>query len=159
MKNKNLTIGIIISLIIIVVLYVGYTFVQTTQKISQEIDCTALKESFDNYIERRYLPIIENSESLCHGLYVGSNFSELSPKWAVGELIAIRGARLTFEGILQDATITMGLTDVEAAQYKVGKNYKIDMNNICRDFLMIADSRYPSPISTTFVKPEEINCK
>ena len=101
----------------------------------------------------------ENPESLCHGLYVGSNFSELTPKWAVGELIAIRGSRLTFEGILQDVTIQMGLTDAEVAQYKVGKNYKIDMNNICRNFFMMADSRYPSPISATFVKPEEINCK
>ena len=157
MKNKSLT--IIICLIAVVVLFAGYTFMHTTQKIPQEVDCTALKESFDNYIERRYLPIIENPESLCHGLYVGTDFSKLTPKWAVGELLAKRGTRFTFEGILQDATISMGLTDVEAAQYKVGKNYKIDMNNICRDFFMMADSHYPSRISTTFVKPEEINCK
>lgn len=160
MKNKSLTIGIIVSLIVIVILFVIYSFMQTNQKTSQEVDCTTLKESFDDYIERRYLPIIENPESLCHEF----DYSNSTPKWAVGELIAIRGPRFTFEGILQDATIPMELTDAEAAQYKIGKYYKIDMNNICRQMSMMVDnraydSRHPSPISTTFVKPEEINCK
>lgn len=160
MKNKNLKIKIIICLISLIILFIGYILLQQiSPENSQEIDCTALKERFDHYVERRYLPINENTESLCYGLYVGYNFSTLTPKWAIGELIAIRGSRLTFEGILQDATIPMGLTDAEAAKYHVGKNYKIDMNNICRDFFMMADSYYPSPISATFIKPEEITCE
>jgi hypothetical protein len=131
----------------------------TTKQTSPLVECTALKESFDTYVEKSYLPFINNSDSLCYGLYVSSNFSELTPKWAVGELLVIRESKFTFEGVLRNATIPMELTSAEASQYKIGMNFKIDMNNICRNFFIMADSRYPSPISTTFIKPEEINCK
>lgn len=159
-QTKNLIIGIVIGVIVFAIIIGGYTItIKTPETTSQKIDCTDLRLNFDNYAASRYLPIIENPESLCHGLYVGSDFSKLPPKWAVGELIAIRETRLTFEGILQDATIPMGLTDLEATHYNIGKHYKIDMNNFCRALFLMADSRAPSPISSTFVKPEEINCK
>jgi hypothetical protein len=131
----------------------------TTKQTSPLVECTPLKESFDAYVEKSYLPFINNSDSLCYGLYVSSNFSELTPKWAVGELLVIRESKFTFEGVLRNVTFPMALTRVEASQYKIGRNYKIDMNNICRNFFMMADSRYPSPISTSFIKPDEINCK
>lgn len=158
-QTKNLIIEIVICVIVFAIVIGGYTIIKTPKETSQKIDCTDLKQNFDNYATSRYLPIIENPKSLCHGLYMGSDFSKLPPKWAVGELLAVRGFRLTFEGILEDATIPIGQDDVETAKYKIGKNYKIDMNNICRDLFMAADSHAPSQIGYTFVKPEEINCK
>ncbi len=159
-QTKNLITGIVIGVIVFAIIIGGYIItIKAPKTTSQKIDCTDLRQNFDNYAASRYLPIIENPESLCHGLYVGSDFSKLPPKWAVGELLAIRGSRLTFEGILEDATIPIGPDNAETDKYKIGKNYKIDMNNICRYFFMMADSRAPSQISYTFVKPEEINCK
>jgi hypothetical protein len=134
---------------------IGCSPAQTTKS----IDCTEQKLRFDDCVARRYLPIIEDNESLCHGLYVGSDFANMSPKWAVGRLIAVRGSKLTFEGVLQDATIMISAQDSDGARYQVGNDYRIDMNNVCREFFAMADSRYPSPISATFVAPEEIECE
>jgi len=117
------------------------------------------RQSFDKYIEDSELPIFENG-SLCYGLNMSSDFSKLPPKWAVGKLINVRKENdywLTFEGINKSGTIKIPLTDIEAIQYKEGKYYKIDMNNICRYNFMMLDSRYPSSIIPTFVNPEEIN--
>ncbi len=160
-QTKNLIIGIVICVIVFAIIIGGYMIIKVPKTTSQTIDCTDLKQNFDNYAAIMYSPMIwENPESLCHEF----DYLKSTPKWAVGELIAIRGHRLTFEGILEDATIPMELTDAEVAQYKIGKNYKIDMNNICRWWSMMVDNRAydirdPSPISYTFVKPEEINCK
>jgi hypothetical protein len=146
--------GVVIGLMFLVVISSGCT----AKKTSPLVDCSILKESFDTYVEKSYLPFFNNSDSLCYGLYVSSNFSELTPKWAVGELLVIRESKFTFEGISRNATIPMELTNIEASQYKIGRDYKIDMNNICRNFFRMADSRYSSPISSTFVKPEEVEC-
>lgn len=157
-QNKNLTVRIVIGLIVLIILISGCTLKQTSQK----IDCTAFKQSFDDYTEKSFLPIIENKESLCYGLNTESDFSKLSPKWAVGKLLNIKKESdywLTFEGATKEGTIQIPLTEEEASKYKVGKYYKIDMNNMCRYFFMMADSQYPSLISSTFVKPEEIDCK
>lgn len=126
----------------------------STQIPSREI----LNQNFDKYIENSELPIFENG-SLCYGLNMSSDFSGLPPKWAIGKLINVRKENdywLTFEGINKSGTIKMPLTDVESVQYKEGKYYKIDMNNICRYNFMMMDSRYPSSILPTFVKPEEL---
>lgn len=126
----------------------------STQIPPQEIT----RQSFDEYIKNSELPISEN-KSLCYGLNMSSDFSRLPPKWARGKLINIRKENdywLTFEGVNKSGTIKIPLTDVEAIQYKEGKYYKIDMNNICRYNFMMLDSRYPSSIIQTFVKPEEL---
>jgi hypothetical protein len=95
-------------------------------------------------------------------LYVSSNFSNLTPKWAAGRLINISQEvfrySLTFEGIDKQGEIIIPLSDDEVSRYDIGKYYMIDMNNICRHFFMWADSKYPSDIRLTFVKPEEISC-
>ena len=63
---------------------------------------------------------------------------------------------LLLKGVNKSGTIKIPLTDQEAIQYTEGKYYKIDMNNICRYHFMMVDSRYPSSIIPTFVKPEEL---
>jgi len=134
----------------------GITLCACTEK--PEVDCTDLLQKFDDYASASYLPFTDNL-SLCYGMNMASDFANLPPKWAVGELLAIRGQRLTFEGSMKDATIPIGVGENRAAGYEIGKFYKVDMNNYCRYFFLLADNRYPSEIAKTFVKPKEINCK
>ncbi len=137
--------------------------IASTQIPSKEIYCNALRQSFDDYIEKSEYPIFEN-ESICYGLNMSSDLSKIPPKWGVGKLINVRKEndywlRLTFEGMNKSGTIQIPMTDLEAIQYVEGKYYKIDMNNACRYIFMMMDSRYPSSIIPTFVKHEEIKCK
>jgi hypothetical protein len=113
---------------------------------------------FDLYAQKSRLPILENAQSLCHGIYLSSNFSQLSPKWAVGKLTAMDEHSLTFQGNERNATIFIRDTNIQSDNYHVGSCYKIDMMNICRGFMMMVDSRYPSPVSQTFVMPEKVSC-
>lgn len=121
-------------------------------------NCTPLQKSFDDAVERSRLSIPDNPDSLCFGLNMSSDFSSLPPKWGVGELIAKDDNSLTFKGLSQQNMFPLLQGQKGGQQYTIGKNYKIDMNNICRNFFMLADSRAPSPIVETFVEPEEINC-
>lgn len=115
-------------------------------------ECNVLKEKFDDYASKAKLSLL-NNESLCHGLNMGSDFSGLTPRWVIGKLVMIDGSRLTFQGMSEN--VTMVIPD---GQYVVGKEYKIDMNNVCRDLFVMVDSRYPSPVMKTIIRPEEINC-
>lgn len=155
---KKINHVIIIGLIILVIIAFILTEFSTRQN-QDTNDCNKLKENFDAYVEKSKLPIIDNSESLCHGLYIGSNFSNLEPKWAVGELLEIKDSTLTLKGISRNITLSFNLTNEEIKKYETGKYYKVDMNNICRNFFMMVDSRFPSPIRTTLINPEQINCE
>ncbi|MBT3463964.1 hypothetical protein HN827_09450 [archaeon] len=128
----------------------------------QKRDCDLLKQDFDEYVMRSKLPIFENSDSLCYGLNMGSDFENLTPKWAVGKLINIidDGNFFTFKGnvITTNIAISSYIKSDDDDDYEIGEFYKIDMNNICRHFFMMVDSRYPSSISSTFVEPKEVNC-
>lgn len=155
-KNKLLTIlgGIAIILILI------YTTQNTKQPV-QKNDCTRLIHDFDTYVQRSRLPIPDNPDSLCHGLYVGSDYSSMEPRWAVARLVNVSSEfhySLTFAGAEETAAIVIPMKEDEVKEYAVGNYYRIDMNNICRFFFMMADSRYPSEIASTFIKPEEIEC-
>ena len=153
-KINQVMIGLIVLLII------AFMLTEFSTRQNQNANsCNKLKENFDIYVEKSNLPIIDNSESLCHGLYIGSNFSNLEPKWAIGELVEIKGSALTLKGISRNITLSFNLTNEEIKKYEIGKYYKIDMNNICRNFFMMVDSRFPSPIGNTLVKPEQINCE
>jgi len=122
-------------------------------------NCKDLRSNFDDHVLRSRLPIFENPDSLCHGMNMGTDFSGLEPRWAVGKLIEVdsKSNALVFEG----ANLTSQMfwpASINEWDYEVGSYYKVDMNNICRSFFMMADSRYPSPISATFVKPKKVNC-
>ena len=122
-------------------------------------NCMVLRADFDDYVERSELPIIENSSSLCHGMDMSVDFSELEPRWAVGKLTSIdlEDNSLVFDGVNRTMEVWWP-TSIQEDNYEIGSYYKIDMNNVCRSFFMLVDSRYPSPISSTFVKPEKISC-
>ncbi len=140
-------------LILLVFSFAGCLDVETVE------NCPDLRSDFDDYVLRSRLPIFENTDSLCHGMNMGTDFSELEPRWAVGKLTGIdaRSNALVFEGENKSAQI-WSPTPISEWDYEVGAYYRIDMNNICRSFFMMADSRYPSPITATFVKPEKVNC-
>jgi len=131
------------------------------QYIHPDNDCPIFKKKFDNYIERSKLPILENSNSLCHGLNLQSNFSALNPKWAVGKLINVSTSNeylLTFKGNNEIGSFFVSLRNNNSYEDKLERYYKIDMNNICRYFFMMIDSRSQSPIINTVVEPTEIKC-
>ena len=158
MPFKKIALSKITIIVFITILFAGCTLGQK----DQAIDCIPLLQSFDDYVEKFNLPIIENQDSLCHGLYVSSDFSNLPPKWAIGKLVNIRKEFqyfLKFTGLNKTETIRIPLEKEELDQYQIGEYYKIDMNNICRSFFMLADSRYPFPIEATFAKPEKVICK
>jgi hypothetical protein len=150
----------ILTLLVLLLLIILIARITINQNI--ETDCTIPLQDFDNYIEKSNLSIIENRDALCYGLNMGSDFSEIDTKWAIGKLVNVSHDSeyysLTFEGIEKTGSILIPLNE-EASDYKVGDYYKVDMNNICRHFFMLVDSRYPSPIASTFIKPEKIECK
>lgn len=148
---------LIISSCSILLLAIIFGIIFSINNTPSHIDCFSLKEEFDTYVQKSLLPISENEGSLCYGLFMGSNFSSLTPKWAVGELIKKNNSLLTFKGMNENATFSFN--NFDNASYSIGKQYLIDMNNICRGFFMMADSRYPSPISETFVMPQEVMCE
>ncbi len=125
------------------------------------VDCMSYQQKFDEYVKKSKLPILENQDSLCHGLNVGSNFKNMQPKWAVAELAGLQTGdfcQLIFRGINTEGTVFYPLSTDCTNKYVIGKKYKIDMNDFCRLFMMLADSRLPSPIATTLTKPTEITC-
>lgn len=132
---------------------------------SKEINCDQLQQDFDYYLKKSELPFYDNPHSLCFGLSMNSNFSQLEPKWAVGKLVNISKESpetqtlLFFQGVnKQTYTVYYSLSDEEAAEYVLGNYYKLDMMNICRYWFSGLSSLYLSPILDTFVKPEEIGC-
>jgi hypothetical protein len=121
------------KLIIGFVILLIFTFSGCVSQNHQKKDCDILQQNFDDYIERSALPIVD-SNSLCHGLYVSSDFSKLPPKWAVGKLINLSTEfeySLTFEGVDKTGAVVIPLDKNEISEYEIGKYYKIDMNNIC----------------------------
>jgi len=128
------------------------------------MDCKPYQQKFDEYAEKSALPLIENSNSLCHDLNMSSDFSSLAPKWAIGKFLQMDIHRdsntAIFKGLNSEGKIQVFPdTPGPAFIYRPGSYYKIDMNNICRSFFMMVDNRSPSPIQSTFVLPEEVTCK
>ncbi|MFA7717864.1 MAG: hypothetical protein WC875_04065 [Candidatus Absconditabacterales bacterium] len=122
-------------------------------------------QKFDDYITSSTLPIAD-SGSLCHGLYIGSNFKKLSPKWAVGKLIiesgefVFKGANKTLDAswLSYDNTKGIHVSKISNSESE-GKYYKIDMNNWCRYFFSFAENSFPSKINWGWVEPVEVTCK
>ena len=125
----------------------------------QSVDCNLLMQKFDEYMTRSSLPIIENSNSLCHGLYIWSNFKKLNPKRAVGKMI-IENKQFIFRWINTTWSIDQLWKNFWiSTDENEGKYYKIDMNNICRWFFSLADNQSPSAINRGWVNPIEVTCK
>lgn len=123
--------------------------------------CDKQLTAFDSFVVKSKLPVIEDSDSLCHGLTISTDFSKLEPKWAVGKFIGINldyKYGLIFEGKDTTEVINVPLQEHEVKDLKLEHYYKVDMNNICRNNLMLVDSKYPSTISETFIRPIETNC-
>lgn len=118
-------------------------------------ECASYQEKFDEYIEKFNLPF-DNPDSLCFGLNLSSDFSKLTPKWAIGMLL---GIDMNFKGMSKEGKIMVPPSSEIMSEYYFGSYYKIDMNNLCRYSFMLADSRYPSDIISTFIEPEEVNCQ
>lgn len=167
MKKNNLVAPIIV---IILAVSLGLYFRNQDNTLTEyeaiskteAADCTPLKKKFDEYIEKIDKPILDDPTALCYGMNMGINFETLAPKWAIGKLISIKKEfqhTLEFKGFEKTGLMPIPLTENEVIRFKIGQNYKIDMQNICRHFFMLADSRYVSPIAETFVKPEKISCK
>lgn len=151
----------ILTLLILLLLIILIARIIVNQNM-KKTDCSISLQDFDNFIEKSNLSIIENPDALCYGLNMGSDFSEIDSKWAIGRLVNVshdsQYYSLTFEGLNKKGVIFIPLSE-EVSDYIVGDYYKVDMNNICRHFFILADSRYPSPIASTFIKPEKIDCK
>lgn len=150
----------ILLLFLIVFLYILFVLLFENSNKKENL-CENDLEKFDEYIISSALPITENPKSLCHEINMSTNFSELEPKWAVAKFIGLNleyQYGLTFEGNKKTETINIPMNETEVSKFQVDEFYKIDMNNICRYFFMMADSRSPSPIESTFTKPELINC-
>lgn len=123
-------------------------------------ECFRLQKKFDEYIEKANLPIHQVG-SLCYGLNMSSNFLKLEPKWAIGKLTKVNPEftyTFTFEGLNKSGDVQVPLTEEELKNFQVGEYYKIDMHNKCKHFFMTADSRFPSPLASTFVKPQPVSC-
>jgi hypothetical protein len=158
MKNKT-----ILQLIVAAILIIsGIFLIYYPKQGSEPINCSSLIDDFDNYASRSSLPILEDPNSLCYQMNMGSDFANLPKKWAIAKLVDFEEGNyysLKFEG--HDETGSMIIPDDygNPSDYKIGEYYKIDMNNVCRSFFMMADSRYSSPIISTFVKPEKVRCE
>lgn len=134
-------------------LFVAFFCVLLLAGCSSQLDCSSYKESFDLYAQRSTLPFIEDENSLCHGVRFDADLSKLESKWAVGELVSVNGSMHVFAGV--EENVTFFITD---GDYQVGKEYLLDMNDVCRQFFMMADSRAPSPHEKTIVGPKEVSC-
>ena len=79
--------------------------------------------------------------------------SKMEPKWTVAKVTKVDPLerRVEFEG--EDISFPYD------PLFQEGQYYKIDMMNICKTTLMWADSRFPSPIESTIVKPQKVECK
>lgn len=162
-KIIPISIGLIATTLLLVV---AFNFPQKTET----VDCAPLKKKFDEYFIES-TRIIDDPIGLCYGITMGTDFSSLTPKWAVGELTAVKkesgysseflefSSILEFRGLEKTLTMPISYTKKKRGYYEVGHHYKIDMNNICRFLFMPLDSRYPSPIASTFVQPEKVSCK
>lgn len=114
---------------------------------------------FDKYIKASKLPIIDNQDSLCNGLYVSTDFSKVAPKYAVAKLIDIKAQfeyTFVFKGKNETGEMVIPISKDELPTYEIGQYYRIDMMNICRNSMMMADNMSPSRIKETFVKPFQI---
>ena len=120
-------------------------------------DCSGLREDFDTRVQRSMLPIRENNQSLCHGMNMGSDFTTLAPQWGVGTLIDYNETTSTGTFLGNNETHLFFLPNTTT--YVVGETYKIDMMNICRQFFLLADSRYPSPLRASIKAPTTLTCK
>lgn len=138
------------SIIIIII-----TLLITLSGCSQ-LDCNQQKNQFDDYVSKSNLPIIENPDSLCYGLNMGSNFGNLEPKPAIAKLVGFTDYGFTFKGNTKELNISLPF---DKEDFGINNHYEIDMNNYCRYIFMMLDSRYPSPLENTFVKPKRISCK
>ncbi len=117
-------------------------------------DCDALRGDFDEYVTRSRLPFAEDDASLCHGLSMGADFSALPKRMAVGTLVATTSYGLTFQGVHENVSMVWYNT----SDFIIGRDYLVDMSNVCRSFFMMADSRAPSPVLATMVRPEPVIC-
>ncbi len=151
-----------ILIIALLAVSAAYTMLPAADVVMDRVDCDSMMRDFDYYAARSTLPI-SDPDSLCHGMYLGygSDFSDLEPKWAVGKLAEVTGDfgySLVLEGLESEVTMSMPFDGEQMPGLAVGRYYRVDMNNICRHFFMMVDSRYPSPVAGTFVKPEMVRC-
>ncbi len=157
-NQKYLKFVLFLFLLVFVYVLVILLFGNSNKEVNS---CQSELVMFDEYIEKSNLPIIENPNSLCYGLNMSSDFEKLEPKWAVAKFIGLNlefQYGLTFEGDKKTEIINIPLSQSEVSQLQVDQYYKIDMNNICIYFFMMVDSRMPSPLESTFTKPELTNC-
>lgn len=139
----------------IILLVIVLSFILSACASPEVLDCDVLRSDFDEYVLRSRLPIMENNNSLCHGLFMGSDFSALPKRMAVGTLIATTSYGLTFQGVNENVSIVLN----DTSGFTLSQDYLIDMNNICRSFFMMVDSRAPSPVLATIVRPEVLSCE
>jgi hypothetical protein len=157
-KNKYLQFVVYMLGFGILVIFAVLIFVDPKDKTNS---CTSELEKFDTYIKANQIAISEQ-ESLCYGLTTSTDFTKLEPRYAVARFIGLTlnfKYTLLFEGNKEETQMNIPLTDTEASKLVVDNYYKVDVNNFCRAFLMMADSRNPSPITETFIKPEPVECK
>lgn len=113
--------------------------------------CEELKEDFDSAMAKSKLPMM-NPEALCYGLNMGSDFGTMEPRWVAATLIEKEEFSQTFKGNAMEGKFF--LPEHISKDLRIGTTYRMDINNLCRSFFMMLDSRYPSPLNSTFTPLE-----